>query len=253
MHTWQNTQTEGWVRIALDECGIPYDYISVHAVRDNPEAARQIRRHPLRPVVSADAFSIVNGVTGDKPMPWKKTDLTPNLGTEDSTDDMRGGIELDGVLHLRDFVKDGGVFITLSNSSALPIQFGLAQGLSIRDTQNLWARGGVYKADIGDRTSPLVYGYDDTLGIYFSQSPVFAMGGMSGRGMVQMTGMGAPSGRVSGRGTANDPDIPQGRARDIGQQDRSKNSARPRKTCRSSRPRKARARRRRRPSGPGSC
>ena len=35
MHTWQNAQNEGWLRIALDECGIPYHYISVHAVRDN--------------------------------------------------------------------------------------------------------------------------------------------------------------------------------------------------------------------------
>jgi len=217
MHTWQNTQTEGWVRIALDECGVPYDYVSVHAVRDNPKLRDKYDVILFGPS-SPDAFSIVNGVTGDKPLPWKKTDLTPNIGVEDSTDDMRGGIELDGVLHLRDFVKEGGVFITLSNSSALPIHFGLARGLAIRDTPNLWARGGVYKAEVGDKTSPLVYGYDDTLGIYFSQSPVFAMGGMSGRAVVQMPGMGGPLGRVSGRGTANDPDIPQGRARDLGLQ-----------------------------------
>ncbi len=131
---------------------------------------------------------------------------------------MRGGIELDGILHLRDFIRDGGVFITLTNTSALPLQFGLAQGLSVKDTPNLWARGGVFKADIGDKASPLAYGYDDSLGIYFSQSPVFAMGGTGGRGMGRMPGMGgAPSGRVSGRGAANDPDIPQGRARDLGQ------------------------------------
>jgi hypothetical protein len=130
---------------------------------------------------------------------------------------MRGGIELDGVLHLRDFIKAGGVFITLSSSSALPIHFGLAQGLSVRDTPNLWARGGVYRADVGDKTSPLVYGYDDSLGVYFSQSPVFAMGGMGGRAMGMMPGMGTPPGRVSGRGSINDPDIPQGRARDLGQ------------------------------------
>jgi len=217
MHTWQNTQTEGWLRVALDESGIPYEYISVHAVRDNPKLRDKYDVIIFGPS-SPDALSIVNGVTGDKPMPWKKTELTPNLGVEDSTDDMRGGIELDGVLHLRDFVKEGGVFITLSNSSALPIHFGLAQGLSIRDTPNLWARGGVYKADVGDKTSPLVYGYDDALGIYFSQSPVFAMGGMSGRAMSMMPGMAAPPGRVSGRGSANDPDIPQGRARDLGLQ-----------------------------------
>ena len=216
MHTWQNTQTEGWLRIALDECGIPYEYISVHAVRDNAKLRDKYDVIIFGPS-SPDALGVVNGVSGDKPIPWKKTELTPNIGVEDSTDDMRGGIELDGVLHLRDFVKEGGVFITLSSSSALPIHFGLAQGLAIRDTPNLWARGGVYKADVGDKTSPLVYGYDDTLGIYFSQSPVLAMGGMGGRAMGRMPGMGAPSGRVSGRGSADDPDIPQGRARDLGQ------------------------------------
>ncbi len=216
MHTWQNTQTEGWLRIALDECGIPYEYISVHAVRDNAKLRDKYDVIIFGPS-SPDALGVVNGVSGDKPIPWKKTELTPNIGVEDSTDDMRGGIELDGVLHLRDFVKEGGVFITLSSSSALPIHFGLAQGLAIRDTPNLWARGGVYKADVGDKTSPLVYGYDDTLGIYFSQSPVLAMGGMGGRAMGRPPGMGAPSGRVSGRGSADDPDIPQGRARDLGQ------------------------------------
>jgi hypothetical protein len=216
MHTWQNTQNEGWLRIALDESGIPYDYISVHAVRDNAKLRDKYDVIIFGPS-SPDALSVVNGLAGDKPLPWKKTELTPNIGAEDSTDDMRGGIELDGVLHLRDFVREGGVFITIGNSSALPIHFGLAQGLSIRDTTKLWARGGVYQANLGDRTSPLAYGYDDKLGIYFSQSPVFAMGGMGGRARSLMPGAAAPAGRVSGRGGVSDPDVVQGRARDIGQ------------------------------------
>ena len=217
MHTWQNTQTEGWLRIALDEYGIPYDYISVHAVRDNAKLRDKYDVIIFGPS-SPDALSVVNGLSGDKPMPWKKTELTPNIGVQDSTDDMRGGLELDGILHLRDFIKDGGVFVTLSSSSALPIQFGLAGGLAIRDTPNLWARGGVFKAEIGDKTSPLAYGYDDTLGIYFSQSPVFGMGGFGGRGMGMMGGMrGGQQGRPSGRGAANDPDVVQGRPKDLGQ------------------------------------
>jgi hypothetical protein len=215
MHTWQNTQTEGWLRIALDECGIPYDYISVHAARDSAKLRDKYDVIIFGPS-SPDPLSVLSGLSGDKPLPWKKTELTPNIGVVDSTDDMRGGLELDGVLHLRDFVKDGGVFITIGNSSALPIQFGLAPGLSIRDTPNLWARGGVFKAEVSDRTSPLGYGYDDTLGIYFSQSPVFGAGGMGGRGAGMMSGMGTPQGRVSGRGSSNDPDIPQGRPRDLG-------------------------------------
>ena len=216
MHTWQNTQNEGWLRIALDDCGIPYDYISVHAVRDNVKLRDKYDVILFGPS-SPDPFSVVNGLTGDKPLPWKKTDLTPNIGVQDSTDDMRGGLELDGVMHLRDFVRDGGVFITIGNSSALPIHFGLAQGLAIRDTSKLWARGGVYQATLGDRTSPLAYGYDDKVGIYFSQSPVFAMGGAGGRARSMTAPAGGPAGRVSGRGSASDPDIIQGRPRDLGQ------------------------------------
>jgi hypothetical protein len=217
MHTWQNTQNEGWLRLALDECDIPYEYISVHEARDNPRLKAKYDVIIFGPS-SPDALSVVSGVTGPEPIPWKKTPLTPNLGAEDSTDDMRGGLELEGVLHLRDFIKDGGVFVTLSNSSALPVQFGLAQGLSIRDTPDLWARGGVFKAEVADKTSPLAYGYDDSVGIYFSQAPVFATGRFfGGRGMFIMPGMEGETGRVSGRGSVNDPDIPQGRPRDLGQ------------------------------------
>lgn len=216
MHTWQNTQNEGWLRIALDESGIPYDYISVHAVRDNAKLRDKYDVILFGPS-SPDPFSIVNGLGGDKALPWKKTELTPNIGVEDSTDDMRGGLELDGVMHLRDFVKDGGVFVTIGNSSVLPIHFGLAQGLAVRDTAKLWARGGVYQATIGDRTSPLAYGYDDALGIYFSQSPVLALGGMSGRSRTLTPPAAGAAGRVSGRGGVADPDIVQGRPRDLGQ------------------------------------
>jgi hypothetical protein len=214
VHTWQNTQSEGWLRIALDESGIPYHYVSVHAIRDNAKLRDKYDVIIFGPS-SPDPMSIVNGVSGDKPLPWKKTPLTPNIGVEDSTDDMRGGIALDGVLHLRDFVRDGGVFIAIGNTSALPVHFGLAQGMSIKDTTKLWARGGVYQATLGDRTSPLAYGYDDKLGIYFSQSPVLAMGGTAGRARAPMAPA-TPAGRVSGRGGANDPDVVQGRPRDLG-------------------------------------
>jgi hypothetical protein len=219
MHTWQSTQTEGWVRMALDELQIPYDYISVHKVRDNANLREKYDVILFGPS-SADALSIVQGVSGDKPIPWKKTELTPNIGVEDSTDDMRGGLEFEGVMHLRDFIKQGGLFITLANSSSLPIHFGLAQGATVRDTPNLWARGSVYKTEVTEKASPIVYGYDDTLGVYFSQAPVFGVGmGMRGRGFGMMppfAGAGA-GGRVSGRGAVNDADIPQGRPRDLGQ------------------------------------
>jgi hypothetical protein len=212
MHTWQSTQTEGWVRIALDELGIPYDYVSVHAARDNAKLRDKYDVILFGPS-SGDALGLVTGVTGDKATAWKKTDITPNIGVEDSTDDLRGGVELEGVVHLRDFIKDGGLFITLTNSSSLPIHFGFAPGIAIRQTPNLIAGGSIFKADIADKTSPIVYGYGDTLGVYFSQAPVLGFG--AGMQMGGQRGA-APAGRATGRGTATDPDVPQGRPRDLG-------------------------------------
>lgn len=214
MHTWQSTQTEGWVRIALDSEGIPYDYISVHEARDISNL-RNLYDVIIFGPSSSNVMSTINGVamTGD-PIPWKKSELTPNIGAQAETDDIRGGLGLEGVLHLRDFVRQGGVFITLTSSSALPIHFGLAQGISIRETNELWARGGVFRATISDSRSPIAYGYDTDLGVYFNSSPVFGGGtsGFGGRGRG-----GGSRGRPSGRGGVNDPDRVQGRPRDMGQ------------------------------------
>src|SRR5690606_18626190 len=176
MHTWQTTQNEGWVRLALDEYGIPYDYISVHDVRDEPRLADRYDVIVFGPSMD-DPLSIVRGLTGERPIPWKASELTPNIGRQASTDDMRGGLGLSGVLNLQRFVEAGGTFITLTNSSTLPIHFGLAEGVRIRETQNLWAPGGVFRVTMADTLSPIAYGYGKELGVYFRQGPVFALGG----------------------------------------------------------------------------
>jgi len=69
MHTWQNTQTEGWLRMGLDKLQIPYDYISVLDVRDEPKLRDKYDVIVFGPS-RGDAFSVVNGLpmTGD-PMP----------------------------------------------------------------------------------------------------------------------------------------------------------------------------------------
>jgi hypothetical protein len=222
MHTWQTTQNEGWVRLAFDEYGVPYDYISVHDVRDNPRLSEKYDVIVFGPSVD-DALSIVRGVTGPDPMPWKATKVTPNIGRQASTDDMRGGLELSGVLNLQRFVERGGTFVTLTNSSVLPIHFGLAAGVSLRSTPNLWAPGGVFQTERVDRTSPIAYGYDDQLGVYFNRGPVFALGGTGGFGRGGAAGTvarndGSTTARPSGRGGIGEADIPQGRARDLGKE-----------------------------------
>ena len=223
MHTWTNTQDEGWLRIGLDEYGVPYDYISVHEARDNTQlrdswdviVMGQTRGNPL---------SVVRGMQGDEPVPWKATELTPNIGRQASTDDMRGGLGLEGVLNLKNFVEAGGVFVTLASASQLPIHFGLADGVSIRQTPDLWARGGVYATRVTDEASPIGYGYDD-LGVSFNSAPVFTagggggfggFGGFFGGGGGGGRGEGDTTARRTGRGGADERDYVQGRPRDMG-------------------------------------
>lgn len=224
MHTWQTTQNEGWVRLALDEYGIPYDYISVHDVRDEPRLGDRYDVIIFGPSVN-DALSIVRGLTGERPIPWKASALTPNIGRQTSTDDMRGGLGLSGVLNLQRFVEAGGTFITLTNSSTLPIHFGLAEGVRIRETENLWAPGGVFRVTMADTLSPIAYGYDAELGVYFNSGPVFALGGGGfggfGGGGAQAAAArraddGSTTARRSGRGGVDEEDIIQARRRDLG-------------------------------------
>ncbi|MDE2875998.1 MAG: M14 family zinc carboxypeptidase [Gemmatimonadota bacterium] len=224
MHTWTRTQDEGWLRIGLDEYGIPYDYISVHDVRDNE---RLIDNWDVIVMGQnrGNALSVVRGLQGDDPVPWKATELTPNIGRQASTDDMRGGLGLEGVLNLKHFVEAGGVFVTMAGASQLPIHFGLADGVSIRTTPDLWARGGVFATRVTDDESPIGYGYDE-LGVSFNTAPVFATGGggfggfgrfFGGGGGAQERGPGDTTRRRTGRGGADEQDYVQGRARDMGE------------------------------------
>ncbi len=225
VHDWTSTQDEGWLRLGFDEYGVPYDYISVHDVRDTPDLRSRwdvIVMGPSR----GDALALLRGVQGDDPIPWKKTDLTPNLGYVDETDDMRGGFELEGIVNLSRFVEEGGVFVTVAGSSALPIHFGLAEGIRIKDTPNLWARGGVFQARITDSSSPLVYGFGQEVGVYFNSAPVFEVGagrggrfrGGSGDSEIQPSVDGSTTARHTGRGGPGEDDIVQGRPRNLGQE-----------------------------------
>ena len=213
VHTWLNTQNEGWYRIALDHLRIPYEYISDHVLRDTPDLRARWDVILFGPT-SGSAQRIVNGLPmrGD-PIPWKESEITPNLGgSPDTTDDMRGGMGLEGLLHVSQFVEAGGLFITITGNAAIPIDYGLIDGVTISTTPELKARGSVMNAVISDKGSPIAYGYGDKLALYFNQAPVFQVSTTGGFGRFGGGGPGgSPPGRVTGRGTTSDPDIPQGR------------------------------------------
>jgi hypothetical protein len=81
----------------------------------------------------------------------------------------------------------------------------MASGVNIVEPRQLQARGSIYNAKFTDRNSPIAYGYDETLPIYFNQAPLFQVPGLNFGG-----GDATPGGRPSGRGTLTDGDIVQG-------------------------------------------
>ncbi len=216
VHTWLSTQNEGWYRLAFDNLQIPYRYISDQVIRDTASLRDNYDVILFGPT-SGSSQRVVNGLPmrGD-PIPWKKTDLTPNLGmSPDTTDDMRGGMGLQGLLHLQKFIDEGGLFITIAGNASIPIDYGLIDGVSISQTRELQVRGSVVNATFSDRKSPIAYGYGDRLAVYFNQAPVLqtSLAGGLGFGGGGFQGEGGQQGRTSGRGapSPSDPDIPQGR------------------------------------------
>ncbi|MBX3117931.1 MAG: hypothetical protein KF784_02625 [Fimbriimonadaceae bacterium] len=207
VHTWQSTQDEGWGRIALDQLGIPYAYVSVHTLRDLADLRSKFDVIILGEA-RGNAQSIVNGVpmTGD-PIPWKALPGFTNLGGPDQTDDIRGGIELSGMVNLQKFVNGGGLIICLGNTCRVPIDYGLVSGVSVAIPDQLIAPGGVYRTENDSRGNPALYGYDEKVPVFFRGNLLLEIGGGGSGGR---RGSGS-SGRASGRGGLDDPDVIQGR------------------------------------------
>ena len=210
MHTWINTQDEGWWRLALDQISVPYTYMSTQDVAQDGDLSSKYDVILFPPVGRGATQQIVSGLPMyANPLPWKTTELTPNIGKIDSTDDMRPGLGWQGLANLQKFVRDGGVLLTTDDTSNFAIQFGLTAGVSVTPAQRLKITGAVLRSKVVDSASPLAYGYDENLSIYSSDGPIFGisnmLGGRGGRGA------GPEPRRATGRGTPEDTDQPQGR------------------------------------------
>jgi hypothetical protein len=207
MHTWQNTQDEGWWRIALDQMGVPFAYISTQDVAKDSELRRKYDVIIFAPVGSGTS-TIINGLPmWGNAIPWKTTPLTPNLGKIDSTDDMRPGLGYSGLMNLQKFTQEGGLFIGVMDTAELAVGAGFTPGLSVARQQRLKAIGVVLRSKVVDAASPIAYGYGDSLAIYTLNGPIFNLSNTAGGG----GGRQRPAGRTTGRGAPDDPDVVQGR------------------------------------------
>jgi len=213
LHSWLSTQSEGWWRHAFDDAHVPYEYVSVQDVA----AAADLKSRfdvIVFPPVGRSPEAVINGQPTDwgNPLPWKKTAETPNLGTEDQTEDMRPGLGFAGVTHLQQFARDGGLLITSMDTASLAVSAGLTPGVTIGSARNLKIVGSVVRSKVVDGASPIAYGYGDDLAIWCFNGPIFNLTNVVGAPGRRPLGPDIGT-RPTGRGTLDDFDVPQGRDR----------------------------------------
>jgi len=215
VHTWLSTQTEGWWRLALDNLGIPYDYMSTQAIAKIDDLKTKYDVILFPPVGFASSpTAIINGIpmAWGNPLPWKNTPETPNLvGKNDSTDDMRPGLGWDGLDKLQAFVQKGGVLLTATDTSRFATETGFTTGVSTTSSQKLKIVGSVLGARLVDGASPIAYGYDEKLSVYCDNGPIFSLSSIAGARGRRRLGPESHS-RPTGRGSVNDPDFTVGRS-----------------------------------------
>ncbi|HEX5726258.1 MAG TPA: M14 family zinc carboxypeptidase, partial [Longimicrobiaceae bacterium] len=114
LHSWRNTQDEGWTRYALDRIGLPYTYLAEDRLRAGGLRERfDVILFPSQGSRAAGR-TIFGGVDPRfSPLAYVRSDSFPSLGWPDSTSDMTGGMRFEGLAALRDFLEAGGTLVTL--------------------------------------------------------------------------------------------------------------------------------------------
>jgi hypothetical protein len=213
LHTWMSTQTEGWWRLAFDQIEIPFSYISTQQVARESDLRSKYDVILFPPAGRGDPMAVVNGLpmSWGNPLPWRNTPETPNIGKEDSTDDMRPGLGWSGVAHLQDFVRQGGVLVTVMDTANLAVTLRLAAGVAIEPPKQMKIVGSILKSVNIDASSPIAYGFGDSLAMYCDNGPIFNLSNVAG-GRSGPRRLGSePGPRPTGRGGLEDPDFTPGR------------------------------------------
>src|SRR5207342_1491503 len=109
---------------------------------------------------------------------YNKTPEYPSLGAYGESDDITGGMGLQGVAELDRFVNQGGVLITLGVASFLPPDFGITRTVdAARTTAQFYAPGPIVEAEILRPTHPIFYGYTKTtLPVRWASGPLLRVG-----------------------------------------------------------------------------
>jgi hypothetical protein len=180
--TWSNTEKVGWVRLAFDRWEIPYDLI--HKDHVKPGNLRSKYDVILIPHQGNNGKSIVYEQPKlSKPLPYRKNDKFKTFGMYAETDDVRGGMGLEGAAAFADFVEDGGVLMTFGVASFFPAEFGITRSVDAQNPASGWYAPGPYvQTEVLQSSHPLLYGYggQKNIPMRWAGGPLMQVGGQGG-------------------------------------------------------------------------
>ncbi|MGH9940474.1 MAG: M14 family zinc carboxypeptidase, partial [Blastocatellia bacterium] len=222
--TWGNTQEVGWVRHALDKFEVKYDLIYKERVKQGS------LRDAYDVIVIPNQGRSGKGLVFDrepmrKPLAYTKNDQFKSHGVYGESEDITGGMGLQGVLEFEKFVNAGGLLVTLGQASFFPPEFGLTRRIEAsRTSPQFYAPGPIVEAEILQPQHPIFYGYTQkTIPVRYANGPLLSVPERDREQQVLMRFPGADKSVMSGlmRGVAetrNRPaivDVPAGRGRVI--------------------------------------
>jgi hypothetical protein len=196
--TWGNTQEVGWVRHALDTFEIPFDLIYKERVRQgNLRGAYDVIVVPNQGRTGKGLVYDVD--TKGKALSYTKSSQYPSLGMYGESEDIRGGMGLEGVLELQRFVQEGGVLVTLAAASFVPAEFGLVRNVNAqRPGASFYAPGPIVEAEIVKTAHPIFFGYASAkIPVRYANGPLLQVP-EADRDAVLMRYTGGASGVLSG-------------------------------------------------------
>jgi hypothetical protein len=102
------------------------------------------------------------------------------------------------------------VLVGVDDTADFAVTYGLTHGVTITRPERLKVTGSVLRSKLVDGASPIAYGYHDNLSIYAFDGPILGVSNFARGGGGRAAGSDERR-RPTGRGTADDPDQPQGR------------------------------------------
>ncbi len=170
-HTWFNTQDEGWSRYTFEQLGIPYTSIQ----KDDLKAGGLRKRFDviLIPRTGGGASNFINEIDRKfGPMPYTKTTEFPSHGFPDSTHDMTGGPGFAGMAELSRFVDEGGVIVSLDNTSQILAETGIVRELQEANAAGLFHPGSIVNVKVRKTDNPVMYGFPEVFPIFRGNGPL---------------------------------------------------------------------------------